>query len=124
MRSSTLKELALTNITFKAFYGDANLDLQPTTSSIERLDLRKTSFRDVWRIMGRPTPPASLPMPYPFITFAHLRHLSISGSLPNVAADMLWRFMLDVANTLETLEMDGIKWRGKRFGCLFPLKEK
>jgi len=123
IRSSTLKELALRRVTLTARDGDANLDLRPTTSQIERLDLRRISYMVVLRAMGRPTFPV-LPMSYPFITFPRLRNLTISGPWPDLEADALWEFMLGVANTLETLEIEEIKWEGDKFGCLLPLKEK
>jgi hypothetical protein len=117
IRSSTLKELALRQITLRTRDEDANLDLQPITSQIERLDLRHISYMKVLRTMGRPTFPAS-PMPYPFITFSRLRNLTISGPWPDFEADALWQFMLGVADTLETLEIEEIKWEGDKFGCL------
>jgi hypothetical protein len=123
IRSSTLKELALRLVTLKVCDEDTNLDLQPITSQIEQLDLRHISFMKVLRTMGRPTFPA-LPMPYPFITFSRLRNLTISGPWPDLEADTLWQFMLGVADTLETLEIEEIKWEGNRFGCLFPTERK
>jgi len=111
VHSGTLKELALTHVTLRVCDEDANLDLQPTTSQIERLNLRHISYMQVFRTMGRPTL-AMLPMPYPFITFSHLRNLTISGPWPNAETDALWEFMLCVADTLETLEIEEIKWQG------------
>ena len=117
--SGTLKELALAHVTLKVCDDDANLDLQPTTSQIERLDLRHISYMQVLRTMGRPTLP-TLPVPYPFITFSCLRSLTISGPWPDLETDTLWQFMLGVADTLETLEIEEIKWQGNRFG--FPFR--
>ena len=123
IRSSTLKELALRHVTLKVCDEDANLDLQPINSQIERLDLRHISYMNVLRTMGRPTFPAS-PMPYPFTTFSRLRSLTISGSWSGLEADILWQFMLGVAHTLDTLEIQELKWEGNEFGCLFPTERK
>jgi hypothetical protein len=111
VHSSTLKELALTHLTLRVCDGDANLDLQPITSQVERLDLRHISYMQVLRTMGRPTLP-TLPMPYPFITFSRLRNLTISGHGSNLEMDTLSQFMLGVANTLETLEIEEVNWEG------------
>ena len=119
-RSSTLKELALRRVTLRICDEDANLDLQPIISQMERLDLRNNSYMQVLRTMGRPIFPA-LPMPYPFITFSHLHTLIISGPCSNLETDVLWQFMLSVANTLETLEIEEIIRQGTcyNFRCFF-----
>jgi hypothetical protein len=123
VHSSTLKELALSHVTLRVCDADANLDLQPTTSQIERLDLRHIAYMQVLRTMGRPTLPM-LPTPYPFITFSRLRNLTISGPWSDLETDTLWQFMLGVADTLETLEIEEFKWQGNRFGCLFSIERK
>jgi hypothetical protein len=123
IHSSTLKELALTNITLRVCNEDANLDLQPITSQIEQLDLRRISYMQVFRIMGQPIL-AALPMPYPFITFSRLRNLIISSPWTDLERDTLWQFILGVANTLETLEIEEIKWQGNRFGGFFFIERK
>ena len=111
IHSSTLKDLALTNVTLKVYDEDANFDPQPMTSQIERLDLRRVSYIQVFRVMGHPTL-AALPMSYPFITLSRLRNLIISSPWTDIEADPLWQFMLGVANTLENLEVEEINWRG------------
>ncbi|KIM42803.1 hypothetical protein M413DRAFT_124034 [Hebeloma cylindrosporum] len=118
----TLKELALTNIALRYCDDDANLDLQPITSQIERLDLRRVSYLHVFRTMGRPNLPP-FPMSYPFVAFPHLRHLIISGPWLDAEVDALWHFMLGIADTLETLEMHEIKWQDPiQFGKLSSLR--
>ena len=112
LHSSTLKELALTHLTLRTHDGDENLDLQPIASQIERLDLRHISYIQVLRTMGRPALP-TLPMPYPFISFSRLRNLTISIPWSDLETGRLWQFMLGVADTLETLEIEEIKWRCK-----------
>ena len=123
IRPSTLKELALRLVTLKVCDEDANLELQPVTSQIERLDLRHISYTQVLRTMGRPTFP-TLPLPYPFIIFSRLRSLTITGPWPDLEADMLWQIMLGVSDTLETLEIEEIKGEGNKFVCLFPTERK
>ena len=112
VHSSTLKELALTHLALRVCDSDANLDLQPIASQIERLDLRHISYMQVLRTMGRPALP-TLPMPYPFISFSRLRNLTISIPWSDLETGRLWQFMLGVADTLETLEIEEIKWQGK-----------
>ena len=111
IHSSTLKELALTNVTLKVYDEDANFDPQPMTSQIERLDLRRVSYMQIFRVMGHPTL-AALPMPYPFISLPRLRNLIISSPWTDLEADPLREFMLGVAKTLEILEIEEINWRG------------
>ena len=118
VHSNTLKELALSNVTLRVCDDDVNLNLRPTTSQIERLDFRHVSYMQVLRTMGRPTFP-TLPMPYPFITFSRLCNLAISGPWPDLETDTLWQFMLGVADTLETLEIDEIKGEGNTFAAFF-----
>jgi len=111
IHSSTLKELAFTNVTFKVYDEDTNFDPQPVTSQIERLDLRRVLYVQVFRVMGHPTLVA-LPMPYPFITLSRLRNLIISSPWTAIEADPLWQFMLGVAKTLANLEIEGVNWQG------------
>jgi len=111
-RFRALEELALRRVELRISDEDANFNLQPIISQIERLDLRNNSYMQVLRTMGHPTFP-TLSMPYPFITFSHLRTLIISGPWPDLEeTDVLWQFMLGVADTLETLEIEEIKWQG------------
>jgi len=112
IQSNTLKELILAIVNLRVCDGDANPDLQPITSQIERLALRRVAYIHVLRTMGRLTPP-TLPMPYSFVNFPRLRSLVISGSLLNIGAETLWQFMLGVSSTLETLEIEEPKWRGR-----------
>jgi len=123
IHSNTLKELALTRVTLRVCDEDANLNLQPTTSQIERLDLKHISCKQVLRIMGRPTLPSSS-TPYPFITFSRLRHLIIPGPWPGLEVDAVWQFLLGVADTLETLEIEENKWGGNLFVGLFSTERK
>jgi len=65
-------------------------------------------------------------MPYPFITFSHLRTLIISGPWTYFETDVLWQFILGVADTLETLEIEEIKWQGTyySFRCFYCATER
>ena len=113
IHSRTLKELALTNVILKVRDGDAILDLQPITSQIESLDLRRISYMQVLRIMGHPTlQVAALSIPYPFIIFSRLRNLVISSPWTDLETDTLRQFILGVAKTLEILEVEEINWQG------------
>ena len=122
VHSNTLKELALTRVTLRVRDEDANLNLQPTTSQIERLDFKHISCKQVLRIMGRPTIPSSTP--YPLITFPRLRHLIIPGPWSDLEMETVWEFMLGVADTLETLEIEENKWGGNVFVYLFSTEGK
>jgi len=113
--ANTLQEFSLVAITQKpSIQGYIAVDSHAEIRSrIEKLDIRRLSYGDIFRIFGRPTFPLLLPSPYPFISFSNLHTLVITASSPDHTINMIWEFILGVANTLESLEIEELGWQGE-----------
>jgi hypothetical protein len=105
LRSNSLQELALINISLP-ISGITLPAVQFTNSHLRRLDIRRTSIREILRTMGYTT--HSISTPQPFVTFTGLQTLVISAHSLNL--DLPWKFILGVAGTLETLEIEEVYW--------------
>jgi len=120
LRSNFLEELTFINVSIPLPYQyNTHPAVQLTNSHLRKLDIRRTSIREFLRIMGY----AGLPMstPHRFVTFTQLRSLVIVGRLWDLD---LWGFILGLARTLETLEIEELYWQGEAYSTIhFPVYE-
>jgi len=107
LRSNSLQELALisTSLPISRITLPA---VQFTNSHLRRLDIRRTSIREILRTMGYSILSIATPAFRPFVTFTGLQTLVISAH--SLDLDLLWKFILGVAGTLETLEIEELYW--------------
>lgn len=105
--SESLQELAFINISLPIL-GITLPAVQFTNSHLRKLDIRRTSIREILRTMGYSTLSIATPAPQPFVTFTGLQTLVISAH--SLDLDLLWKFILGVAGTLETLEIEEVYW--------------
>jgi hypothetical protein len=112
-----LQELAFTNVSLWPPYESTTKynPIRTPNSHLLRVDIRRIhDLHRFLRAMGIPLPPVS---PYPFVTLTRLRNLVISG---DNATEAIWEFILGVAHTLETLEIEEVSWRSELLPVHFP----
>ena len=108
--ANTLVELSLNNVAL-GWHDDGvnhNPNLTPIISRIEKLDVRSVSSFQVFRILGR-----AKPTPNPFVAFPRLRSFAFSALCGEFEMQRIWGFICEVAETLETLEIENLNWTSK-----------
>lgn len=108
--ANTLLELSLNNVGL-GWYDDElndNSNLTPIISRIEKLDVRSISSFQLFRIFGR-----AKPTPHPFVALPRLRSFFFSALCGEFEMEQIWAFISEVADTLETLEIEDLHWTGK-----------
>jgi hypothetical protein len=64
----------------------------------------------------------SISTPQPFVTFTGLKTLVISTHSSDLA--LIWKFILGVAGTLETLEIEEVDWKGELIPYIPLIEQK
>ena len=117
VRANTLQEFRVNEVSLllsQHFYaGDITVYSHAEISSrIEKLDIKRLSYTGMFEIFGRSIDPL-LPVPHPFVSFSCLRTLVITISSPEPTITIIWGFILGVASTLESLEIEELGWQGE-----------
>lgn len=110
IRANTLLELSLNNIALGWNDDEVNRDpnLTPIISRIEKLDIRSVSSFELFRIFGR-----SKPTSHPFVALPRLHSFVFSARCGEFEMQRTWAFIVEVANSLETLEIEDLNWIGE-----------
>ncbi|KIM42820.1 hypothetical protein M413DRAFT_124329 [Hebeloma cylindrosporum] len=116
VHANTLQEFSCIAVSQPLSPGPENITadnhMAQISSRIERLDIRRVSYSGIFRILGR-SPDPQLRAPYPFVSFSRLHTLVITISSPDHTISIIWEFILGVANTLESLEIEELGWQGE-----------
>ena len=113
LRANTLQEFSVIAVSQYFSAGNIAVDNHAEVSSrIEKLDIRRLSYPGIFRILGCSTGPL-LPGPYPFVSFLCFHTLVITTSSLDSTVSMIWGFILGVAGTLESLEIEELGRQGE-----------
>ncbi|KIM34681.1 hypothetical protein M413DRAFT_33103 [Hebeloma cylindrosporum] len=111
LQSNSLRELTLVSVSLPISKITQPV-VQFTSRHIRSLDIRRTSITDFLSTMGYSR--QLLSTPHPIVTFTRLQSLAISGRhSTSLDVHRPWKFILGLARTLETLEIEEVYWEGE-----------